>query len=309
EERTSEWGYLAYSGDVLLGSGRRKGASYTETSYEADDSLWYQNMKVVASDYVFALDKWDGKVLWKYKDVLVLNTTITVGEGRMYFVETTSEAALGDKLGRMPIETLFNGGEQYLVALDLKTGRVLFRNKIDTGKFAEPVYLNYAKGVLLLSGSRLIGNTVHYYYDAFDSGEGKSLWSTSHDTRLAKDGAHGEYNRHPTIVGDVVYAWPNAYNIRTGDQISGWQMDRRGHGCGGISASAQCIFWRGGNPWMYDLGEGGGPQRLTSVTRPGCWINIIPAGGLVLVPEASSGCTCGFSVQTSMAFIPQAVFD
>jgi len=38
---------------------------------------------------------------------------------------------------------------------------------------------------------------------------------------------------------------------------------------------------------------------------PGCWINIIPAGGLVLIPEASSGCTCGYPLQTSMAFIPK----
>jgi hypothetical protein len=60
---------------------------------------------------------------------------------------------------------------------------------------------------------------------------------------------------------------------------------------------------------MYDLGPGGGPTRLTDVTRPGCWINIIPAGGLVLIPEASSGCTCGFSIQTSMAFIPEEALN
>jgi hypothetical protein len=56
---------------------------------------------------------------------------------------------------------------------------------------------------------------------------------------------------------------------------------------------------------MYDLGPSGGPQRLTKVTRPGCWINIIPAGGLVLIPESSSGCTCGFPLQTSLAFVPK----
>ena len=55
---------------------------------------------------------------------------------------------------------------------------------------------------------------------------------------------------------------------------------------------------------MYDLAEGGGPARLTGVTRPGCWINIIPAGGLVLIPEGSSGCTCNFAIQTSLALRP-----
>ncbi len=309
EGRASEWGYLAYAGDVLLGSGRRKGASYTETSYDADNALWYRDMKLVASDYVFAMKKSTGEQLWKYKDGLIINTTITLGGGRMYFIETTSGAAAADRLGRMPVKKLFDGGEQYLVSLDIKTGRVFYREEIDVGNFSEPVYLNYAKRVLLLSGSRLVGKTIRYYYDAFDSLLGGLIWSVSHDTNLANDGAHGEYNRHPTIIGDTVYGWPYAYNLRTGEQLAGWKMDRRGHGCGGVSGSAQCLFWRGGNSWMYDLAEGGGPQRLTSVTRPGCWINIIPAGGLVLVPEASSGCTCGFSVQTSMAFIPREALN
>ena len=30
-----------------------------------------------------------------------------------------------------------------------------------------------------------------------------------------------------------------------------------------------------------------------------------PAGGLLLVPEASSGCTCNFAIQTSLAFRPR----
>jgi hypothetical protein len=46
--------------------------------------------------------------------------------------------------------------------------------------------------------------------------------------------------------------------------------------------------------------------RLTNVTRPGCWLNILAAGGLVLIPESSSGCTCAYPIQTSIAFVPKA---
>ena len=81
-----EWGYVAYSGNILFGSGRRKGASYTETSYEADNALWHRNMKVVVSDYLFAMHKARRRELWKYKGGLILNTTITVGGGRIYFL-------------------------------------------------------------------------------------------------------------------------------------------------------------------------------------------------------------------------------
>jgi outer membrane protein assembly factor BamB len=300
-----DWGYIAYSGNVLFGSGRRQGASYTQTSYDADLALWYRDMKLVVSDYLFAMEKGSGRVLWKYDGGVVINTTITVGGGQMYFLETHSPKALADKLGRMPAKTLFDGGDQYLVALDTQTGRIVFKTKVDVSNFEEPVYLNYANDTLLLSGSRLIGDSIHYYYYAFDARSGDIRWKADHRTDLAADGGHGEYNRHPTIIDDTVYAWPYAYNLKTGGKINGWEFDRRGHGCGGVSASAQCLFWRGANPWMYDLGPNGGPRRLNKVTRPGCWINIIPAGGLVLVPEASSGCTCGFSLQTSMAFVPK----
>ncbi|MHC4105756.1 MAG: outer membrane protein assembly factor BamB family protein, partial [Planctomycetota bacterium] len=170
-----QWGLVAYTGNILFGSGRRKGASYTETSYEADDSLWYRNMKVVVSDYLFAMDKAKRRLLWKYKDGLILNTTIAIGGGRIYFIETTSPKAMADKLGRMPIKTLFDGGDQYLVAIDTGNGQVLFKEKIDVSNFEEPVYINYAKDILLLSGSRLDGRSIHYYYRPFNAHSGKPL--------------------------------------------------------------------------------------------------------------------------------------
>ncbi|MHC4520356.1 MAG: hypothetical protein ACYTAS_17355, partial [Planctomycetota bacterium] len=309
QRQPHDWGYVAYADSILFGSGVKRGATYTETSYDADLALWYRHMKMVTSNYLFAKDKEKGTDLWTYRDGLIINTTITVSDGRVYFVETHSPKALANELGRMTVKTLFDGGAPFLVCLDSRTGEQVFKRKIDVAHFEEPVYLNGAKGVLLLSGSRLADKSIRYYYDAFDADSGAELWHASHDTRLAIDGGHGEYNRHPTIVGDVVYAWPYAYELATGKKIEEWQFDRRGHGCGGLSASAQCLFWRGSNPWMYDLGPGGGPQPLNRVTRPGCWINMIPAGGLVLVPEASSGCTCGFSLQTSLAYIPERLLN
>ena len=260
---------------------------------------------LVTSDYLFAKDKRDGRLLWKYRAGLIVNTTITVGDEWIYFLETDNPTAMADKLGRMSAKALFDGGNQYLVALDAQTGQLKFKTKIDTTYFEEPVYLNYAAGIVLLSGSRLFEDRVYYHYCAYDARSGEVRWQADHGTDLPTDGAHGEYNRHPTIVGETVYAWPYAYNLKTGRRIAGWEFERRGHGCGGVSASAQCLFWRGWNPWMYDLGPDGGPQRLTAVTRPGCWINIIPAGGLVLIPESSSGCTCGFALQTSLALVPE----
>ena len=74
----------------------------------------------------------------------------------------------------------------------------------------------------------------------------------------------------------------------------------------------------GRHVWMLNLGSDpsfvhehiyelpvGTPIQMTNETRPGCWINMIPAGGLLLIPESSAGCTCDYPIQTSMTFMPE----
>ena len=80
----------------------------------------------------------------------------------------------------------------------------------------------------------------------------------------------------------------------------GWQNK----GCAVPTASTSALFYRDTSCHMYDLAS----RRkidLTKVTRPSCWMSIIPAGGLVLMPEASSGCTCGLALQMSVALAPK----
>ena len=300
-----EWGYIARSGDSLFGSGTKPGAPYRSMELRGGNRFYGQDMEVVMSEGLFALDPKSGRVRWTYEEGAIPNTTIAIGGGRISFVESANPKALASATGRMRAREMFGEGKQYLVSLNAETGDVAYKTEIDAKAFEHLVYLNYADGMLLLSGSRVVAPTAHYSYQAFDAATGEPRWTADHDSGLPDNGGHGELNRHPTIVGGKAYAWPYAYDLRTGERDGVWKMDRRGGGCGGVSASAGSLFWRGSNPWMCDLGGAGDFRRLTSVTRPGCWINIIPAGGLVLIPEASSGCTCSFSIQTSMAFAPR----
>ena len=305
EERA--WGYLATVGDTLFGSTCKPNAAHREHSKAGDQALWYQGMKLVTSDGLFALDRDTGATKWTWRGGAVVNTTITIADDTMWFVETTSPPALADPVGQLPLAQLFDGGEQSLVCLDATDGSERWRRLLDTSAIDEVCYLAVANGTLLFSGCRRVEPTVEYHYFTFDAATGAPGWTANHLTGLPDDGGHGEYNRHPTIIGDTVYAWPYAYELSSGNRIEGWKFDRRGHGCGGISASAGSLFWRGGNPWMLDVDGGrevGDARKLNSASRPGCWINIIPAGGLALVPEASSGCTCAFPFQMSMAFAP-----
>ena len=50
-----------------------------------------------------------------------------------------------------------------------------------------------------------------------------------------------------------------------------------------------------------------GPARTENYggIRPGCWVNAIPAGGLVLMADAASSCTCSYLNQATIALCPR----
>jgi hypothetical protein len=119
------------------------------------------------------------------------------------------------------------------------------------------------------------------------------------------EGPHGEQVQHPAIVGEMIYGNGFACKLATGESIEGWKWQKSPY-CGTLSTSAACAFSRYDTPWMFDLKTSAHTVLNTSV-RPGCWINIIPAGGLILIPEASAGCTCGYAIQTSLALAPRGL--
>ncbi|MBZ0256948.1 hypothetical protein K8I31_12855, partial [bacterium] len=120
-----------------------------------------------------------------------------------------------------------------------------------------------------------------------------------------------EQVHHPVLMDDLIVAEPRAYKLQTGEPYSTpgsekpWVMSSVRGGCGTISGSSHCVYYRNSNPMINDLSSTEGEQRISSASRTGCWINVIAAGGVLLMPEASSGCTCNYSIQTSIAFIPK----
>jgi len=61
------------------------------------------------------------------------------------------------------------------------------------------------------------------------------------------------------------------------------------------------LFFRSLTLGWYDLDNDFGTQHFGG-QRPGCWINFIPANGLLMVPEASSGCMCPFPNMCTVVF-------
>jgi hypothetical protein len=61
------------------------------------------------------------------------------------------------------------------------------------------------------------------------------------------------------------------------------------------------LFFRSWSLAYYDLVGDYGTAHFGG-QRTGCWINTLPANGLLLMPEASSSCQCAFPIQCTMVF-------
>ncbi len=301
-----DWGYLNHMGNQLFGSGmkaeaslRRFGKSTINKHIEGD----FRPM--IASDYLFSLDAQTGKVLWTYdKKSVIMNNGITLGEGRIYFVESRSPRALSNKRGRLRVDRFFESDTE-LVALDARSGRKVWRQAV-TFPYDQIMFLSNSQGVLLATGTDNVGELVQYDLYGFDSATGDAKWHNSCQNGDAIGGAHGEQWQHPAIIGNRIFCDPFAFDLQTGERQA-YLLERGGGGCGGLTASAHYLYGRGANPRMYPIDKDKtNGIRLTHVSRPGCWLNIIPAGGIVMLPESSSGCTCGYPLQTSFAFIPES---
>jgi len=307
-----EWAYVATLDGLLLGSTTKPGANWRVQDIDTQTLIWRDNQPVVTSDALFAVDPKTGKNSWNYhpNSGVIVNPTLAAGAGHVYFVESANVETFNVPDSRIKLDALFDQGAT-LVALDLYTGKEAWRTPVDLSSLENVVFMSYADDTLVISGSRnakIEGADkprVRYDLWAFDAPTGKPLWNSTQtpvpDHIL--QGPHGEQVQHSAIVNGIIHNTGFACHLRTGKPYEGWKWQKSDK-CGTLSASASCVFSRFVTPRMFDI-ESGDYLPLTSVTRPGCWINILPAGGLILIPEASSGCTCYFPLQTSIALAPR----
>lgn len=309
-----EWGYLAWAEGTLIGSVTRQGAAFRRQVKAMTPLIWGNEQPLVTSTGLFALDPGPRKSRWSYKPStgVIINPTLAVSEGRVLFVESGNTNSFADADGRIPLKDLLNPGAS-LVAVELGSGRVDWRQDVDLTNMHHILHLSASAGKILLTGTRYVGagkkGRIRYELKAYAVDNGKPLWETNREPDYADvlDGGHGEQVQHPAIVGNVIYGPGFACRLSTGAPHKGWAW-HKSHKCTTLALSARCAFSRfskAKNPYMFDLATGK-EWKLTTVTRPGCWINMIPAGGLVLIPEGSAGCTCEYPIQTSLALAPKA---
>ncbi|MGI9457928.1 MAG: PQQ-binding-like beta-propeller repeat protein, partial [Aeoliella sp.] len=296
-----EWGYIASVDDLVIGSSVRPGSSSND--FWGGEG-WYDGIggdavKKVCSDRLFALDKSTGKPQWTHEGTVVLNSTITAGKDRVWFVECRHPAVLGAEERRVGAKELYDS--LHLVALDVKTGEMIWEKPLEIVTPDVALSLAYSNGRLVLVGSNAASKSFHVYNFAAD--DGYSVWNRAVGWGKGTND-HGTHLSRPAIVGSRLVVRPAVMNLANGD-LSDSQMPVSG--CGTYSCTSAAMFfraWSGQDFAMWDF-EKGDYTRWTRL-RPDCWLSSIPADGLLLAPEGGGGCSCGKWLETSMAFIPRS---
>lgn len=308
------WAYVGVDGSTLVGSA---------------------SMAYHFSDAVFAYDLETNRLKWQYDGTVIRNSTIAIHGNTVFFVEDRGSIAAPEvadvrqltqqqrspaavRLGRTDTETSNATDEpdpspmRTVVALDLDTGRERWVREVDIsdcgewgGDWRGGLSLIARQNVVLLSG-------IYMRYGRFDSTEparrAKALSAADGETLWSE--AIGNHVR-PVVFEDRIVGRPHAHDLFTGERIM--KTDERGRrvpwsipaqgGCGAMSASANTLFYRFSFTRGVDVQTGDIILNFIAA-RPGCLINAVPAAGLLLQLEASSGCLCYHPLQATFVFMP-----
>lgn len=308
------WGYVGIHERWIFGSTQHTNAARREATYKAVDDAYLNRQPLVTSDQFFCLQSTDHRVAWTRAEGPILNTSITITDDAVVLLENRSPSLRSRAGERLKLQEL-TASDLFLVNLEPATGRVRWEKRLDLKVCENILYVAASKDLLVISGSGINEfKDAQYHVWVLNRADGSERWHAQHGNNKPGELGHGEQVHHPVVLENLLVAEPVFYDLNTGKPFNPegkeghWPIVRPGHSCGTMSGAGQSLFFRANNPTALSLEASfSGASRFTRLapSRPGCWINIIPANGLVLIPEASAGCVCNYSLQTSMAFRPR----
>ena len=293
---THDWGYVAQDGDLFYGSAVKRNSSYTAFFGGA---MWYDKREPksaakVCSEGVFAINKTNKKLVWSYQGGAVLNPTISIRDNKIFFVESRNPEILKQATGRLHGPNLWK--DQFLVALDAYTGKKLWEEPIDTADGTVVFYMMATEHGLVIESST--SGKYHLYNYNLDTG--KQQWVTVNNW---PNDHHSGHMQHPVAVNDRLFLEPSAFDLKTGKKVIN-QIGKRS-GCHTYVGTKDALIYRGNDRQIAMWGQE--TQKVTTWNRlrPSCWLSVVPAAGMLLVPEGGGGCSCGGWMETSLAFRPR----
>lgn len=305
----SDWGYLGIDGDRLYGSTQRREASFLAANIgpgaEGNRLGRFDDRPLIVSTSLFCRDARSGELLWTYEpeNAVLANVTVCAGQDGLYFVGSDANGAVGVEDGRVPLSVFTEGDGEFIAKVDKVTGKPLWRHRPEL-PFQHVMHLACGEGIVLASGCRTHEDDYWYHLRAYNASDGLPAWKQDLPTRFGtRDKEHGKQDKHPMLVGGTVYLKQGSFDLATGKPL-GYTFQTSN--CAECSASAVNLFGRmGGVASTWDLAGDGSAKPLSTAMRPGCYTTIIPAGGIVMMPPFSAGCTCAHTIQTTIAWLPK----
>jgi outer membrane protein assembly factor BamB len=285
--KAGAWGYLACENGTLYGSlaneehvVKWRFAGKTDMSGQLTESVM-----------LFALDALTGKVKWTLPAKHSFrHNAIAIGGGKVFAIDRP--IAEMDKITadeKKPVEH----PKGVLLALDAATGRVAWKEEKDV--FGTVLVAGVRHDTLLMAyqATRFkLPSEKGGEMAALRMSDGKPLWSKK-----------AAYGTRPTLVDRTIYAQGGAWDLLTGEPL---KFDlQRSYGCGQLAASAHLAVYRSATMGYKDFASSKEGTSNFGGIKLGCWINAIPAGGLVLTPDGTTGCTCSYLNQAWIALTPK----
>ncbi len=287
-----QWGFIACADGKLFGT-------RADTSYVPRHLYGRSNMvdMLTQSEELFAFDRDSGRTVWSYKaNQSIRHNAIAIGNGSVFIIDSTLiDTDRAKRLGKQaPVKST-------LLCLDAGTGKVRWQQTNNV--YGTTLALSVPHKMLLMSyqysqRSFQFGSEKGNRLTGFNTATGKQVWDTHLDKKY-------RYLSRPLINGRTIYAQPWAWDLMTGKLKQDYAMKgRQPGGCGNISGSRHILLYRSGPLSYIDLTQKEKVNQTYGPMRPGCWINVISVGGIVLMPDATDGCRCTYLMKVSVGLQP-----
>jgi outer membrane protein assembly factor BamB len=308
------WGYLAVDNGTIYGSivnaDHIVGGGYRES----DMSHQYSESRAF-----FVMDAETEELKWMYvAENSIRHNAIAIGGGKVFLVDRP--LALQDRL-RHPAEDTKTLPKGKLVALNAETGETLYEQ---TGSiYGTLLALSPEHDVLIMTQQYTrfkVASEIGGQLAAFRASTGERLWDIDVNVGenrvmeegverpLAQESREGQaypYASRPIILESrsEVFLEPYTFDLLTGEQKD--IVFDRSYNCGMVAAAESMLVYRSATFGYVDMENWQKMTQNWGGFRPACWINSIPAGGIVMVPQGMERCDCSYLMSVSLALAPK----
>ncbi len=292
EVSSVQWGNIRIKDDFLIA------AAYP---HRFDDSrVGGQNWNHTSSEYLVVIDRHSGEVMWAYRARYgIRHTGVAAGADRVFVLDNLSDE-IQERLARRGTQPDMT---PVIHAFETKGGEKLW--SYDDFVFGTLLSYSAAHDIVVQGGRpnwvgrytshRLEDEPLNDKLNALSGSDGAEVWRLESENGLRGPVSLNEKEKR--IYGGSGGVTVCLLTGETGAPV----YSLGGHGCGSQNTGQKIITFRAGSAAYYDIIRD--ESVLLSGFRSGCNENMVPADGVLVVPDYTRTCSCNYKIQTSLGLV------